>query len=82
MAASKSKATEKRKLRTTTMIVDEEILSEKLIDVDDKEEDSLAKSDEDLVLLKLHTKITKASSKGSKCSKKDKSKKREEGKSK
>lgn len=81
-ATSKSKATKKRKLSITTVVEDEEVPSDKLVDVDDEEEDNVTESNEDLVCHKLHTKITKASSKGTKGSKKDKAKKKEEGRSK
>lgn len=51
------------------MIEKEDIPSDKLVDVDEKVGDSVTESDEDLVHLKLHTGITKASRKPLKGSK-------------
>lgn len=64
------------------MIEKEDIPSDKLVNVDEKADGSVTESDEDLVYLKLHTRIMKASRKPSKGSKQKKSRKKEKSTSK
>lgn len=58
MAASKSKATKKRKLRSTIVVKEEEVPNDKLVNMDTEEENSEIESDEDLGHFRFHTKIT------------------------
>lgn len=82
MAASKSKATKKIKLRRTTMVDDEKVPDDQLVDVDTEIGNCETEFDEDLFHLKLHTKITKFSSKGLESSKNPKTQKKGKGNSK
>lgn len=50
MAATKSKTTKKRKLRSSSMIEEEDNPSDKLVDVDEEEGDNITESNEELYL--------------------------------
>lgn len=82
MAASKSKTTTTRKLRSTSVIEEEDIPNDKSVDVFEGDSDSTTKLDEDLVSLKQHTEETKGSRKPTKGSKEKRPRRKEERKSK
>lgn len=71
IAVNKCRDAKKRKLRSTTAMEDEEVPNNKLVDMDIEGENSKIKFDEDLVHLRLHTKIIKSFSKGIEGSKKN-----------
>lgn len=80
MEESKSKVAKKRKPSSTIVADEEEMPSDKLVNVDAEEENNETESNDDPIHLRLHTKITKSPSKGPKGSKKEKTQKKNERK--
>lgn len=80
MEASKYKDAKKKKLRGTTILDNEEVPEDQVVDMEDEKDQSETEFDEDLVSLKLHIEITKSSSQGLETSKDPKTQKKDVGK--